>query len=165
MRWGLFSEILVMSWDTIRSNKLRSALTVLGIVIGITSIVGITSLLRGFEESIKDLIRQIGPNTIFVQKFSGISMQSGANFDKIMRRPNITPADAESIEQAPSIQVVDVMFGAGGMSTTRERLYYKNLRTKQLAIFGTTDRWPEVNELLVESGRFFTSGEVQRRQF
>ena len=165
MRWGLFTEIVAMSWDTLRSNKLRSALTVLGIVIGITSIVGITSLLRGFEESIKDLIRQIGPNTIFVQKFSGISMQSGADFDKIMRRPNITPADAESIEQAPSIQVVDVMFGAGGMSTTRERLYYKNLRTKQLAIFGTTDRWPEVNELLVESGRFFTSGEVQRRNF
>jgi ABC-type lipoprotein release transport system permease subunit len=54
-----------MSWDTIRSNKLRSSLTVLGIVIGITSIVGITSLLRGFEESFKDLIRQIGPDTIF----------------------------------------------------------------------------------------------------
>jgi len=165
MRWGLFTEIVAMSWDTLRSNKLRSALTVLGIVIGITSIVGITSLLRGFEESIKDLIRQIGPNTIFVQKFSGISMQSGADFDKILRRPNITPADAQAIEQAPSIQVVDVMFGAGGMGSTRERLYYKNLRTKPLVIFGTTDRWPEVNELLVESGRFFTSGEVQRRNF
>src|SRR5687767_15534899 len=72
MRWGLFSEILVMSWDTISSIKLRSGLTVLGIVIGITSIVGITSLLRGFEESFKDLIRQIGPDTVFVQKFSGI---------------------------------------------------------------------------------------------
>ena len=54
MRWGLFSEILVMSWDTIRGNKMRSGLTILGIVIGITSIVGITSLLRGFEESFKD---------------------------------------------------------------------------------------------------------------
>ena len=48
MRWSLFNEILVMSWDTLKSNKLRSALTVLGIVIGITSIVGITSLVRGF---------------------------------------------------------------------------------------------------------------------
>ena len=51
MRWALFSEILAMSWDTLRINKLRSALTVLGIVIGITSIVGMTSLLRGFDES------------------------------------------------------------------------------------------------------------------
>jgi hypothetical protein len=45
----LFSEILAMSWDTIRGNKMRSSLTVLGIVIGITSIVGITSLLRGIR--------------------------------------------------------------------------------------------------------------------
>src|SRR5215510_12604537 len=104
MRWGLFSEILVMSWDTIRGNKMRSSLTVLGIVIGITSIVGITSLLRGFEESFKDLIRQIGPDTIFVQKFSGIS-RAGGNFDAILRRPNITPDDADAIGKLPSISM------------------------------------------------------------
>jgi putative ABC transport system permease protein len=159
MRWGLFSEILVMSWDTIRSNKLRSSLTVLGIVIGITSIVGITSLLRGFEESFKDLIRQIGPDTIFVQKFSGIS-QSGTNFDAILRRPNITPNDAEAIDTLPSIAMTDVfMFG-----NQQERLYYRNQKTKQLRVFGTTERWPYVNSLVVESGRFFNSGEFQRRQ-
>ena len=44
MRWSLFGEILAMSWDTLRTNKMRSALTVLGIVIGITSIVGMTAL-------------------------------------------------------------------------------------------------------------------------
>src|SRR6187200_1038109 len=128
MRWGLFSEILVMSWDTIRSNKLRSSLTVLGIVIGITSIVGITSLLRGFEESFKDLIRQIGPDTIFVQKFSGISM-SGGNFDVIMRRPNITPDDAEAIDKLPSIVMTDVFMGGGGGGMQQERVYYRNQKT------------------------------------
>ena len=53
MRRSLFAEILAMSWDTLRANKLRSALTVLGIVIGVTSIVGITSLVRGFDESLR----------------------------------------------------------------------------------------------------------------
>jgi putative ABC transport system permease protein len=163
MRWGLFSEILVMSWGTIRGNKLRSSLTVLGIVIGITSIVGITSLLRGFEESFKDLIRQIGPDTIFVQKFSGISM-SGGNFDVIMRRPNITPDDAEAIDKLPSIVMTDVFMGGGGGGMQQERVYYRNQKTKQLIVFGTTDRWPFVNSLVVESGRFFNSGEFQRRQ-
>jgi putative ABC transport system permease protein len=163
MRWGLFSEILVMSWDTIRSNKLRSGLTVLGIVIGITSVVGITSLLRGFEESFKDLIRQIGPDTIFVQKYSGISM-AGGNFEEIMRRPNITPADADAIEQLPSISMTDVFMGAGGGGTLQERVYYKAQRTKPLVVFGTTERWPYVNKLEVESGRFFNNGEFQRRQ-
>ena len=163
MRWGLFSEILAMSWDTIRSNKMRSGLTVLGIVIGITSIVGITSLLRGFEQSFKDLIRQIGPDTIFVQKFSGITA-SGSDFSVIMRRPNITPADADAIDKLPSIAMTDVFMGGGGGNVLRERVIYRNQRTKPLIVFGTTERWPFVNSLVVESGRFFNTGEFQRRQ-
>ena len=163
MRWALFHEIFVMSWDTIRGNKLRSSLTVLGIVIGITSIVGITSLLRGFEESFKDLIRQIGPDTIFVQKFAGLTT-GGIDFQEILRRPNITPADADAIEQAPSIQMTDVMMGGGPGFNLSERVYYRNQRTKPLLVIGTTERWPFVNSLVVESGRFFNAGEFQRRQ-
>ena len=60
VRAGLLSEIFVMSWDTLRGNKMRSALTVLGVVIGITSIVGMTSLIRGFDQSLRDLIAQSG---------------------------------------------------------------------------------------------------------
>ena len=52
---------------------MRSALTVLGVVIGITSIVGMTSLIRGFDQSLRDSISQLGPNTIFVQKFGALS--------------------------------------------------------------------------------------------
>src|SRR5262245_11404035 len=98
MRWALFSEIVSMSWDTLRANKLRSFLTILGIVIGITSIVGITSLLRGFDESFKDAIRTIGPDTIFVTKISIVSLTSGTNRQELFKRPNITTADAEAIE-------------------------------------------------------------------
>ena len=70
IRTGLLGEIVTMSVDTLRTNKMRSALTVLGVVIGITSIVGMTSLIRGFDESLRDSIRALGPNTILVQKFS-----------------------------------------------------------------------------------------------
>jgi putative ABC transport system permease protein len=165
MRWSLFDEIFRMSWDTVRGNKLRSFLTVLGIVIGITSIVGITALVRGLDQSFRDLIREIGPDTIYVQKFAITNIGTGMDFDTLMKRPNVTPADAEAIGRAPSIQVVDVMFGGGGPGGgTNERVYYKNQRTKPLAVIGTTDRWPYVNKLSVESGRFFTENEVQRRQ-
>ena len=74
MRWTLFNEIVTMAWDTLWSNKMRSALTVVGIVIGITSIVGVTSLLRGFDESLRDMFRTIGPDTVFVAKFSGVML-------------------------------------------------------------------------------------------
>src|SRR6185436_5901498 len=165
MRWSLFSQILSMSWDTVRGNKLRSFLTVLGIVIGITSIVGVTSLIRGFDQSFKDLIKGIGPSTIYVAKMSGVSLSSGASFAELAKRPNITPADAEAIEKnAPSIQVVDITLGGGGPGGTQmARIYSKNQRTKPLVVFGTTERWPFAVQLAVESGRFFTTNEVQRR--
>jgi putative ABC transport system permease protein len=165
MRWALFSEIVTMAWDTLLTNKVRSALTIIGIVIGITSIVGMTSLIRGFDQSFRDLIRQIGPDTIFVQKFSGVSLMAGGDFDKLARRPNVTPEDAAAIERdAPSIAVVDIALGGGGLGPPQqERVYYRNQRTKPLFIFGTTERWPFVVNLPVESGRFFTAGEVQRR--
>ena len=61
VRTGLLSEIVAMSLDTLRTSKMRSALTVLGVVIGITSIVGMTSLIRGFDKSLRDSISQLGP--------------------------------------------------------------------------------------------------------
>src|SRR5580765_3422562 len=115
MRWSLFNEIVVMSWDTLRGNKMRSALTVLGIVIGITSIVGMTSLVRGFDDSFRGLLQGLGPRTIMVSKFSGVSLASGGNFNELMKRPNITPYDAEAIaEGAPSIMLTDICLGCGG---------------------------------------------------
>ena len=62
----------MMAATTIRTQKMRSGLTILGIVIGITAIVGMTSLIRGFDESLRDSIREIGPDTIFVAQFSAL---------------------------------------------------------------------------------------------
>lgn len=164
MRTSLFAEIFRMSWDTVRGNKLRSFLTVLGIVIGITSIVGMTSLIRGFDQSFRDMIKGLGPNTIYVTKMSGVSFAAGKTFQELMKRPNIVAADAAAIERnAPSISVVDITLGEGGPGGTSERIYYGSQRTKQLQIFGTSDRWPYAVQIPVEQGRFFTMSEVQRR--
>src|SRR5262245_14084810 len=163
MRWALFTEIVSMSWDTLRANKMRSALTILGVVIGITSIVGITSLLRGFDESFKDTFRQIGPDTIFVTKLSIVSLTSGTSRTELLKRPNITTGDASAIERnAPSIQVVDVMLGAQG--GTGERVYYGNQKTKTLQVLGTGEKYPELTRVPIEVGRFFTQSEVERRR-
>jgi putative ABC transport system permease protein len=164
MRWGLFREIFVMSVDTLRTNKMRSGLTVLGIVIGITSIVGMTSLIRGLDESLRESIQTLGPDTITVAKFSGLSLAAGNDFQTLIMRPNLTPADAEALaREAPSIAIVDLTLGGGGQPTP-ERVYYRNLRTKPLNVFGTTERWPDVLRIGVVEGRFFTAGEVERRR-
>src|SRR5258706_6213455 len=113
MNARLLGEVVTLALDTLRANKLRSALTVLGVVIGITAIVGMTSLIRGFDQSLRDSIRQLGPNTLFVAKFSGLSVVAGRNFADLIRRPNLTVADARAIQKlAPAVQTVDIWLGA-----------------------------------------------------
>ena len=104
IRVGLLKEVVAMAFDTVRTNKMRSGLTVLGVVIGITSIVGMTSMIRGFDESLRDSIRSIGPNLITIQRAGPLSFANGVEFAEILRRPNLTISDARAIEQqAPSV--------------------------------------------------------------
>ena len=78
IRLGLVREVVVMAIDTVRGNKMRSALTVLGVVIGITSIVGMTAMNRSFDQSLREMIGALGPNTIFVQRFGFTSFSNPA---------------------------------------------------------------------------------------
>jgi putative ABC transport system permease protein len=163
MRRGLFVEILTMAVDTLRGNKLRSALTVLGIVIGIMSIVGMTSLIRGFDQSLRASIETIGPDTIFVAKFSAVSLASGKTFQEMIQRPNMTPQDADAIGNLPSIESEAIILGNGGPAPM-ERIHFKDQKTKQLQIFGTTEVYPSLTRIPIELGRFFNEGEVLRHR-
>jgi len=165
LRLALYVDTVAMAFGTIRANKLRSALTVLGIVIGITSIVGMTSLIRGFDESVKESIRQMGPKTVYLVKASPMLGGSQEQFLEIMKRPNITEADARALKaDAESLQYVDITFGTGGPGGAVERIFYKNQRTKSMPIVGTTARYPEVNALSVAQGRYFSEAEVEHRR-
>jgi putative ABC transport system permease protein len=161
---GLAGEVVRMALDTLRSNKLRSALTILGVVIGITAIVGMTSLIRGFDQSLRDSVKALGPNTIILTKLSIVSISSGAEFSDLLRRPNLTVDDAKAIEKlAPTIEVVDILLGTG-LAQTTERMYYRGERTKQLTIVGATEQFAEARFAKVTLGRFFTQPEVLHRR-
>jgi putative ABC transport system permease protein len=163
MKWDLLREVVLLALQTLRANKLRSGLTILGVVIGITAIVGMTSLIRGFDQSLRNSIRELGPNTIFVAKFSGVSLAAGRDFAELARRPNLTIDDARAIEKlAPSIQTVDVWLGAAGETT--ERVFYRGERTKPLVVFGATEEFSTVNFIKLTYGRFFTRAEVDHRR-
>ncbi len=164
IRVGLIGEVVRMAYDTVRSNRLRSGLTVLGVVIGITSIVGMTSMIRGFDQSLRDAIKAFGPNIIIIQRFGPLSFTSGAEFSTLIKRPNLTVSDARAIEQqAASIRLVDVQLGLGGGPPTQDRLFYQNLRTKLIVVAGTTENFAEGTQLNLVAGRFFTGTEVQHR--
>lgn len=155
-----------MAVTTIRTQKMRSGLTILGIVIGITAIVGMTSLMRGFDESLRNSIREIGPDTIFVAQFSGLSLMSGAELNDLLQRPTLTPSDARAIaRQASSIALVNMTLGeGGGPGSARSRIHYRGERTKLLTISGSTYNYPDVFHVDLELGRFFTEAEVSHRR-
>jgi putative ABC transport system permease protein len=162
---ALIGETAQMALDTLRANKMRSALTVLGIVIGITSIVGMTSLIRGFDTSLRGTIAALGPNTIFVQRFGAVSFSAGVSFQELIRRPGLTVADADAIRNlAPSVAIVDVWLGAGPPGPTMERMFYRGERTRPSAIMGTTEQFVDVNFAKMFAGRSFTEQEVQRHR-
>ena len=163
-QFALLGETAAMAFDTLRSNKMRSALTVLGVVIGVTSIVGMTSLIRGFDTSLRNSINSLGPNTIFVQKFGALSMSSGASFMQLMRRPNLTVDDMKAIERlSTTAGMVDVWLGGGGPGQPSiERVFYRGERTRPLPIMGTTEQYVDINFAKMLAGRSFTQQEVQR---
>src|SRR5712691_6909383 len=137
IRLGLVKEVVSMAFATVRENKMRSGLTVLGIVIGITAIVGMTSLIIGFDQSVRDLFATIGPNTIFVQRFGVTDFANGGEIRDLLKRPNLTVSDARAIEQqATTLQYVDLELGAGVGPRSQQRVFYKNLKTRPVLVLG-----------------------------
>jgi len=164
LRAGLLAEIVSLAFDTLRANKLRSALTILGVVIGVTSIVAMTALIRGFGDQMHQLIRQMGSDTVYVQKLGFSSWASGRSFLDVLKRPNLTEADAKAIQSgAPSAQMVSMQLG-GGPGSRPERFSYRDQSTKQMTVVGSSANFAETNYIVLENGRFFTDYEVAHRR-
>jgi len=163
-RLALLRDIIRMSFDTLFVNKLRSGLTVLGVVIGVTSIVAMTAMIRGFGDNMRELFQQMGTDTVYVARFSLTSFAAGKDFWEVMKRTPLHEADAAAIkEQAPSAGIVTYTLGEGpGMP--EERFVYRNNSTKRMGILGADASWLRVNFLRVAAGRFFSELEVQRRR-
>jgi putative ABC transport system permease protein len=163
-RVDLFKEVIVMAFDTVRTNKMRSGLTVLGIVIGITAIVGMTSLIMGFDQSMRDLFATIGPNTIFVQRF-GIADLMNSEVRELLKRPNLTVSDARALEQqATTLQYVDLELGGSVGPAVQQRVFYRNLKTRPVLVLGTSEFFAEGTRIPFKLGRFFNGTELQYRK-
>jgi putative ABC transport system permease protein len=165
IRAGLFKEVVSMAFDTVRTNKMRSGLTVLGVVIGITSIVGMTAIIRGFDQSLRDMIRAIGPNTIFIQRFGVTSFASGAEISQLLKRPNLSLSDARALEQeSTTLEYVDLELGAGPGPVTQQRIFYRDLKTKPLLVLGTSENFAAGTRIPILAGRYFNGTELQYRR-
>ena len=162
MRGVVLSQVLVMAWDSLRSHKMRSALTVLGIIIGITMVVGMTSLIRGFDQSITGQIQTLGSDTLFLVK-RGLVVTSVEQFRELNQRPDITEVDVAAIEeQAVTVHRVSVMYGQGfppSIATVR----YRGNRSDQTVVMGVSSRFLEAGDMELDAGRFLSPLDLRQR--
>jgi len=161
---GLFYETFVLAIANLWGHKLRSFLTLLGIVIGIMAIVGMTSLLRGLDLMITADLRSLSPSAIIIIKFGGRLISSHKEFMRMMNRPDLKVEDAEAIRlRCKSVKKVDIMRGAG-FPPNMMTLKYKNSESNNLQLIGVSPFYMDVGRLDIEKGRFFTEAELMHRK-
>jgi putative ABC transport system permease protein len=157
-------ETLGMALDAVWAHKFRSALTVLGIVIGITTVVTVASLLTGLRQGIVDFFQEFGPDNIFIARVSGDPSGGGARPSELKRRP-LRPEYAEYLRDNVR-SVVDVGVSLfinpprGSFFTAKVPGY----ETDNFFVAGLTPNLYEISPREVQEGRIFTEAEAQRGQ-
>ena len=149
-------ENLVIAVDTLIANRLRSALTILGVVIGVATVMTMATIVQGVQEQIVRSIQVAGPTTFYVLRVFSTSPVNPDALPKWMRvRPDLTIGDAEAIGTLPIIRYAGIWARAQG------RLEFLGQRTQPLAIWGADDRFPEVQGGGLQDGRWFTKAELK----
>ncbi|HCA80679.1 MAG TPA: peptide ABC transporter permease [Bacteroidetes bacterium] len=92
-------EILTIAFKAIRANKLRSVLTLLGVVVGVFSIIGVMTAVQVLQNSIESGLSNLGTNTFQIQKFPALFTGGHAQWDKFRRRKDITLTQAEYVAE------------------------------------------------------------------
>jgi putative ABC transport system permease protein len=163
MQRGDYGEVIKMALETIRNNKLRSGLTVLGIVIGVAVVIGISSVVRGLNDSVTDSIQSLGSNLIFV--FHIQPFQLGRPSEEMRKRKELTLADYEAIQQLPRVKVATtgLRYARPEFGTGTYVVKYGERRAKNTILEGDVSTWKDVYDLGLTSGRWFNELDDDRR--
>ena len=141
--------------DTLRANKLRSSLTILGVVIGVSTVMTMAAIVQGIQDQIVRTIEIAGPTTFYVVK---VFSQTPVNPDRLPKwirvRPDLVEAEAQRIRQLPEISYAAIWAQANG------RLSYEAQRTQNVLIVGADDRYQEIQGGELIDGRWFTPAEL-----
>lgn len=156
-----------MALTTLRENKMRSFLTVLGVVIGITALISVVAILVGVYGDMNAFLSDFGPNTLFIFKFDpGIHTSGRLSREEIARKP-LTLEDAMAIgEQCPSVQAVAAAVLPRVDESGRGRIQVARYKAKEVAGVDYHGVMPE-DELVFNSraarGRYLTEAENLHR--
>ncbi|HVP39490.1 MAG TPA: ABC transporter permease [Candidatus Saccharimonadales bacterium] len=156
-RRSLALEVVVMALDAMRANKMRSFLTVLGVVIGVSTVIGMGALVQGLDRSMARQFRTFGSHVLWIRPFSQNGPHNGPLPDSLRLRHAFTDDDLRAIrENCPAVKLVTPIDGVDGAPS----LTYGREKTRSSGVLGTTSDYFEISGLDVARGRAFTESEV-----
>lgn len=161
MSQGQTRESVKMALDTLRVNKLRSGLTVLGIVIGVTTVITMSSVINGLNNRVSDFVSSLGSNVFWVFHMPVIGVRPTT---EQLTRKKLNIDDVTALRALPHVvaadgayQHVKPMFRVGDVSVK-----YNGKKVAGTILQGSTAQIAEVSELTFLQGRLFTDGEDER---
>ncbi len=162
LRRSEFGEIVQMATDTIRSNKMRSGLTVLGIVIGVAVVIGVSSIGRGLDDNVRDRFATVGSNVIFAWHLDPLTF--GRMSEEMRTRKELTMEDAEALEGLPHVKAVSAILrlmrpDIGGTYTVK----FQGRKAKDTILEGNTPSIFDVEDLPLATGRWFSESDDEHR--
>jgi putative ABC transport system permease protein len=147
-------EAVGMGLQGIRAYKMRATLTILGVVMGIMTVTGMSSIVAGLNASMARQIASLGSTTVFIRPFA-----PGENVDdeEWRRRKAVTLDEVEAIAAKPAVKAV-----APIQIVATESVKYGPERAQDVRVFGTTSAYEEVHESYVQRGRFLSPQDIER---
>jgi putative ABC transport system permease protein len=165
-RRGIFSgvwEAVGLAMDALRRNPLRSALTVLGIVIGVGTVIAISTVVNGLNSNVIGAVENLGSNVIICYRFSWATL--GRLPGDVLQRKELKSEWAEDIRLLPhvatataSLRIFKPEFGEGTSFVRRG-----NIRAKNVILEGDTPEIQNVFDLQIQEGRWFNSVDEDHR--
>jgi len=155
------TETVRLAADSIRSNKFRSFLTVLGIVVGVTTVVAVASILTGLRSNITSMIEEYGTNNIYAFHLS-TGIQLGDRDRSEYQRKPLTPEDGQAIlQQASAVEdIANVLF----LWRLDRTLSYKDHKYRNGQLAGVSAAYPKITNTTVKEGRFITQADDTHRR-
>ena len=161
MRLADTNEAIRMAMDTLRTNKLRSGLTMLGIMIGVTTVILISSVINGLTGNVNGLIKSLGSNVYWVFRFPVFGSRPTA---EMLARKQLTYEDGEAMKVLPHVVAVDASQQYRGPEGSRGSfsVKYGSHKVQNTTLQGESEDEPNVYDLDLAQGRYFTPQEAQR---
>jgi len=163
MRIGDMKETVTMALDTLRANKLRSGLTILGIVIGVMTVITISSVVNGLNTRVEGLVQSLGSNVLFVFRFPVFGQRPTT---EMLTRKQLTFDDSVAMGNLPHVIAVSPALqytdnnapGRAGVTAIKGG----GRKMQNTILTGVTTAQKDVNDLDLVDGRFLTEDDQQR---